>query len=137
MSPRPCVRPGSVDPNNYWNSSQIFVCGEDGHNQGLPVFTAGAQHTIQAIIGNSSDLTAGVLFNLPPIEVRCNAYVWNTFMSPGTPLPEMSALDAPNAGITYEQPGMVDKSYAVVGFRFDVNPIPGGDEASGFFTLKM
>ena len=95
-----------------------------GQNQGLPVFTAGAQHTIQAIIGNSSDLLAGALFqNLPPIEVQCNAYVWNTFLSPSFALQEMSALDAPNAQFTYKQPGLVAKSYGVVGFRFDVDQV--------------
>lgn len=106
------VRPGNV-PANYWNTSQIFVCDDKGKNQGLPVFKAGAQHTIQAIIGNSGNLTAGVLFNLPPLQVRANAYVWNTFLSPSFPLPALSALDANNAGPTYEQPGLVAQSYAV------------------------
>jgi hypothetical protein len=116
------VRPGSIDPNNYWNTSQIFVCNDHGQNIGLPKFKAGEQRIIHAIIGNSSSLLAGVINNgLPPVEVRCNAYTWNTHMSPGTPLPEMSALDAPNAGVTYEQPHLAPTSYAVAGFRFDVD----------------
>jgi len=121
------VRPGAIDPNTYWNTSQIFVCDETGQIQEPPPpFKAGKQHTIQAIIGNSSDLTAGAQFGtgtLPPVQVQCNAYVWNSGFSPLFPLPEMSALVADSAGATYEQPALTPKSYAVVGFRFDVDQV--------------
>jgi len=117
------VRPGNVKSNNYWNTSQIFVCDDHGKNIGLPTFKAGEQRTIQAIIGNSSSLLAGSLFNLPPVQVQCNAYAFNTFLSDAVPLPEMSALDAPNAGFTYEQVALMPTSYAVAGFRFDVDQV--------------
>ena len=100
------VRPGSIDIHNYWNTSQIFVCdSKTGHNLGLPVFKPTEVRTINAIIGNAGTLTAGKLFNNGSGDRRqCNAYDLNTHISPGAPLPELSALDAPNAGVTYEQP---------------------------------
>ena len=115
------VRPGTIDPNNFWNTSQIFVCNDHGKNIGLPPFKPGEQRIIHALIGNSGNINAGAVWNLPPIEVRCNAYVFNTFLSDPVRLPEMSALDAANAGFTYEQPLLQSTSYGVAGFRFDVD----------------
>ena len=118
------VRPGSINQNNYWNSSQIFVCdSKTGHNLGLPVFKPTEVRTINAIIGNAGTLNAGKLSNLAAINVKCNAYVFNAGFSPGFALPELSALDAPSAGPDYEQPGLTPSSYAVVGFRFDVDQV--------------
>jgi hypothetical protein len=117
------VRPGSV-PAQYWNSSRIYVCDTYAKDLNLPVFKAGDQRTIQALIGNSSSNTnAGTVWGGPPVQVICNAYCFNTFLSDAVPLPEMSALDAPNAGFIYEQPVMAPLSYAVVGFRFDVDQV--------------
>jgi hypothetical protein len=121
------VRPGSV-PAQYWNSSRIYVCDTLGKDLNFPVFKAGAQHTIQALIGNSSPsgwagATFGAPGSLPPIQVICNAYCFNTFLSDAVPLPEMWTLDAPNAGFIYDQPVMGPVSYAVVGFRFDVDQV--------------
>jgi hypothetical protein len=120
------VRPGNV-PAQYWNSARIYVCDPLGNDLNFPVFKAGDQRTIQALIGNSTaDQWAGAAFasgGLPPVQVICNAYCFNTFLSDAVPLPEMSALDAPNAGFLYEQPVIGPLSYAVVGFRFDVDQV--------------
>ena len=122
------VRPGNIDPNNYWNTSRIYVCDPLGQDLDFPVFKKGDQRTIQALIGNSSindwaGAAFGSLGSLPPVQVICNAYCFNTFLSDGVPLPAMSPLDAPNAGPIYDQPVIGPLSYAVTGFRFDVDQV--------------
>src|SRR5437879_6385762 len=117
------VRPGSV-PANYWNSSLIHVCDDKGKDLGLPVFKAGQQRTIQAVIGNSGNLNSGALFpGLPAIDLICNAYCFNTFLSDSTPLPALSPLDPASSAATYEQPTLPPLSYGVTGFRFDVDKV--------------
>jgi hypothetical protein len=116
-------RPGSV-PAHYWDSSLVYVTDPLGNDLGLPVFKAGGQHTIAAVIGNSSpNLNAGSLFGGPPLTVICNAYAFSTFLSPGTPLPALCHLDATNPDPTYQQPFLQPLSRAVAGFRFDVDTV--------------
>ena len=81
------------------------------------------------MIGNvSTGYTAGALSgfpnsSLPPVNVVCNAHVFSSFMSPGTPLPALSNLDPADANPLYEQYRLDPKTRDVVGFRFNVNNV--------------
>jgi hypothetical protein len=120
------VRPGTV-PANYWNTSMIFVTGTDGQDQGLPVFQKGSEHYIAAIIANSGNLFTGFREggNLPTVTVNCDAYVFGTFLSPGTPLPALTNLDPADTNKDYEQFILGPLKRDVVGFRFNVDTVYG------------
>jgi len=115
-------RPGNIQAN-WWNTSMIFVTGTDGNDEGLPVFDKGTEHYIAAIIANSGNLNTGARTggNLPTITVNCKAYVFGTFLSPGTPLPALTNLDPADTNGDYEQFILKPLTRDVVGFRFNVD----------------
>ena len=86
------VRPGTV-PANFWNTSMIFVTGTDGQDEDLPVFPKHralyCRHHRQFRQPHTGARLGGGL----PIKVNCKAYVFGTFLSPGTTLPALTNLD--------------------------------------------
>jgi hypothetical protein len=134
------VRPGSV-PANYWDSSLIFVTDTSGKDQGLPVFGAGQEFYIAAVIGNSGNGFAGGIFSTgnPTMTVVCNAHVFSTFESPAVPLPSLSNLDPTDTNATYEQYFLAKTSRDVVGFRFNVDLVYAGllNAMAGFTMAQL
>lgn len=120
-------RPGNIQANNFWNTSMIFVTGTDGQDEGLKVFQKGTERYIAAIIANSGNLYTGARFGggLPTITVNCKAYVFGTFLSPGTPLPALTNLDPADTNKDYEQFILAPLRRDVVGFRFNVDTVYG------------
>ena len=116
------VRPGTV-PANFWNTSMIFVTGTDGQDENLPVFQKGTEHYIAAIIADSGNLNTGARLGggLPTVKVNCKAYVFGTFLSPGTTLPALTNLDPGDTSGDYEQFILGPLKRDVVGFRFNVD----------------
>jgi hypothetical protein len=121
------VRPGNIQANNFWNTSMIFVTGTDGKDEGIKVFQKGTERYIAAVIANSGNLFTGERFNgnLPTITVNCKAYVFGTFLSPGTPLPALTNLDPADTNGDYEQFILGPLKRDVVGFRFNVDIVYG------------
>ena len=113
----------------FWKTSRIYVTGTDGSDQHYPDFKPGEEHYIAAVIGNvSAGVTAGALAGFPHNSARafnivCNAHVFSSFMSPGTPLPALSNLDPLDANAVYEQYRLAPTSREVVGFRFNVDSV--------------
>jgi hypothetical protein len=119
------VRPNNNMPVNFWNTSMIFVTGTDGQDENLPVFEKGTEHYIAAIIANSGNLNTGARLGggLPTVTVNCKAYVFGTFLSPGTPLPALANLDPADTNKDYEQFVLGPLKRDVVGFRFNVDTV--------------
>ena len=117
-------RPGNIQAD-FWNTSMIFVTGTDGKDDGLPVFQKGTEHYIAAIIANSGNLNTGARIGggLPPVTVNCKAYVFGTFLSPGTPLPVLTNLDPADTNGDYEEFVLGPLKRDVVGFRFNVDSV--------------
>jgi hypothetical protein len=119
------VRPGSV-PAHYWDSSLIFVTDTAGKDQGLPVFGAGQEFYIAAVVGNSGNLYASSLGGVPPFTVICNAHVFSTFESPAVALPSLANLDAADGNTLYQPFFLYMQTRDVVGFRFNVDLVYAG-----------
>jgi hypothetical protein len=120
-------RPGNIQAN-WWNTSMIFITGTDGQDQGLPLFDKGTEHYVAAIIANSGNLWTGARGSgggLPTVTVNCKAYVFGTFLSPGTPLPALTNLDPADMSGDYEQFILGPLKRDVVGFRFNVDIVYG------------
>ena len=119
------VRPSNAMPANFWDTSMIFVTGTDGQDENLPVFQKGTEHYIAAIIANSGNLFTGARTGggLPTVTVNCKAFVFGTFLSPGTPLPALTNLDPADPTGDYEQFILGPLKRDVVGFRFNVDTV--------------
>jgi hypothetical protein len=107
----------------------IFVTGTDGQDEGVKVFQKGTERYIAAVIANSGNLNTGARGvagnNLPAITVNCKAYVFGTYLSPGTPLPALTNFDPADTGGDYEQFVLGPLQRDVVGFRFNVDIVYG------------
>jgi hypothetical protein len=114
-------------PANFWATSQIFLCDAQGVIQNPGHLDMGATFTVAAMVGNSSSGYAGrAVFPSSPMHVLCDAQCFNTFLSPGVPLPALCNLDPADMSPTYDQLYMGPLSYDVVGFRFDVDAVFSG-----------
>jgi hypothetical protein len=60
------------------------------------------------------------------VNVLCDAQCFNTFMSPGVPLPSLGNYDPADPNPTFEQYYVGKKSYEVVAFRLDVSKVFSG-----------
>jgi len=118
-------RPGNI-PATWWDSSLIFVTGQDGTDQGLPTFKPGEEHYIAAVIGNAGNLISGSIegpTTAPQMLLSCSAYVFSTFQSPGTALPSLHNLSVTDTNTSYEQWYFPKLFRDVVGFRFNVDAV--------------
>ncbi|MBN9091331.1 MAG: hypothetical protein J0J01_30815 [Reyranella sp.] len=112
-------------PANFWATSQIFLYDETGLHQ-LPSFlNAGAEYYVSALIGNScgTQPAGRAFFSTNPVNVLCDAQCFNTFMSPGVPLPSLGNYDPADPNPTFEQHFMGKQSYEVAAFRLDVGKV--------------
>jgi hypothetical protein len=119
-------------PANFWDTSQIFL----SYPPGVPGQTAGAtanpttlaphaEYWVLALIGNAGGDGAGTVFNFqnPKCTILGDAQAFNTFTSPGTPLPSLDNIDPASPNPTYEQLYLGAWAYDVVGFRFNVDTV--------------
>ena len=112
-------------PADFWATSQIFLYDETGIQQTPSFLNAGTEYYVSALIGNAcATQPAGrAIFASNPMTVLCDAQCFNTFMSPGVPLPSLGNYDPADVNPTFEQYIMPKKSYDVAGFRFDVSKV--------------
>jgi hypothetical protein len=83
---------------------------------------------VVALIGNAGQGSAGEVINFsnPKCLVQGDAQCFNTFTSPGTPLPSLDNIDPASANGAYEEFGLWVWRYDVVGFRFNVDAVFAG-----------
>jgi hypothetical protein len=112
-------------PDNFWDTSQIFITDEGGMVQPADAtLKSGTERYVTAIIGNAGGNVAGrFIGGLPHIEVRCDAQVFNTFTAPGVPLPSLGNLDAADPEPIYEQYRLFLAERDLAGFRFNVDAV--------------
>ena len=112
-------------PDTFWATSQIFLYDETGIYQTPSFLNAGAEYYVSALIGNSSatGIAGRAVFASNPMHVLCDAQCFNTFLSPGVPLPSLGNFDPADSNPTYDQFIMTSKSYDVAAFRFDVSKV--------------
>ena len=119
-------------PANFWATSQIALSyppGVPGHAAGTIATPAtlkpGEEYWVLALVGNASGGGAGAIINpsYPKFLVRGDAQCFNTFTSPGTPLPSLDNIDPAGTNPVYEQFYMAGLRYDVVGFRFNVDAV--------------
>jgi hypothetical protein len=112
-------------PDNFWATSQIFLYDETGIYQTPTVLNAGAEYYVSALIGNSSatGIAGRAVFTSNPMHVLCDAQAFNTFLSPGVPLPSLGNLDPTDSNPVYDQFIMTSQSYDVAAFRFNVSTV--------------
>ncbi len=112
-------------PDNFWATSQIFLYDETGIYQTPSFLNAGAEYYVSALIGNSSakGIAGRAVFKTNPMHVLCDAQCFNTFLSPGVPLPSLGNFDPADSNPIYDQYIMTSKSYDVAAFRFDVSKV--------------
>lgn len=112
-------------PDNFWATSQIFLYDETGIYQTPSFLNAGAEYYVSALIGNSSatGIAGRASFKTNPMHVLCDAQCFNTFLSPGVPLPSLGNFDPADSNPVYDQFTMRSKSYEVAAFRFDVSKV--------------
>jgi hypothetical protein len=112
-------------PANFWATSQIFLYDETGIYQTPSFLNAGAEYYVSALIGNSSatGIAGRAVFKTNPMHVLCDAQCFNTFLSPGVPLPSLGNFDPADGNPIYDQFIMRSKSYEVAAFRFDVSKV--------------
>ena len=119
-------------PANFWDTSQIFL----SYPPGVPGQTAGAtanpvtlaphaEYWVLALIGNAGGDGAGTVANFqnPKFTILGDAQAFNTFTSPGTPLPSLDNIDPASTNPIYEQLYLGAWAYDVVGFRFNVDTV--------------
>ena len=110
-------------PDNFWNTSQIFLTNEQGATQTPATLKSGEEYYVTALIGNSGNWGAGSAMAPPAINVLCDAFAFNTAFSPNTPLPSLSNLDPASPAAAYEQYYLAPEMWDVAGFRFNVNSV--------------
>jgi len=119
-------------PGNFWATSQIFLTWPPG----VPGQTAGKianptslkpkeEYWVVALVGNAGGDGTGVTANVnsPKCTLLGDAQCFNTFTSPGTPLPSLDNIDPTSTNPTYEALYMAGGSYDVAGFRFNVDAV--------------
>jgi hypothetical protein len=124
--------PATPVPANFWDTSQIFL----SYPPGVPGQTAGAianpvnlaphaEYWVLALIGNAGTVGAGTVasFQNPKCTIVGDAQAFNTFTSPGTPLPSLDTIDPASINPVYEQLYLGVWAYDVVGFRFNVDVV--------------
>ena len=114
-------------PANYWDTSQVFLTDANGNivppaNQ----LQGGAEYNVQAVLGVTGPGISGSLFGGTPIHVLCDAFCFNTFLSPNFPLPSLANLDPTDPNPVYEQYYFDSPSYEIAGFRFNVDAVFAG-----------
>ena len=114
-------------PPHFWDTSQIFLANDAGNVIDPPTLDSSFECYVVAMIGNSGSSGAGAQLqgNLP-IHAICNAYSFNSFLSPGVPLPSLHNLKAGDTSATYEQYWLKGRAYDVAGFRFNVDAVASG-----------
>lgn len=120
----------SVDPGpnylpaNFWDTSQIFLTNDLGQVISPPTLDSGTECYVVAMIGNSGLGGAGRLWQgQPQVHVICNAYSFNTFLSPSVPLPSLHNIVAGDTSPVFEHYNMRPHTYDTVGFRFNVDAV--------------
>lgn len=115
-------------PDNFFQTSQVFLTDTAGHIQAPVALPAGGQYYVVAVIGNAGKAIAGQLFDAQyPIQVLCDALAFNSVMGPNFPLPALSSLDPANLGATFDSQFYLDPlTRDVVGFQFDVDQVFAG-----------
>jgi hypothetical protein len=124
--------PANHVPANFWATSQIFLTWPPG----VPGQTAGKianpaslkpkeEYWVVALVGNAGGDGTGVTANVnsPKCTLLGDAQCFNTFTSPGTPLPSLDNIDPASPNPTYEALYMAGGSYDVAGFRFNVDAV--------------
>ena len=66
------------------------------------------------------------------MHVLCDAQCFNTFLSPGMPLPSLGNFDRADTNPIHDQYIMTSKSYDVAAFRFNVNAVVSGEQPNFF-----
>lgn len=110
-------------PWNFWETSQIFLTDDDGVVIDPPTLESGKEYNVAARIGNAGNWHAGRSGGDEIIQVICDAFAFNTNLSPSTRLPSLSNLDPASTAGTYEQYYLARQSSDVVGFRFNVDKV--------------
>jgi hypothetical protein len=97
--------PLSHVPANFWATSQIFLYDELGIYQTPSVLNAGSEYYVSALIGNSSatGIAGRAAFTSNPMHVLCDAQCFNTFLSPGVPLPSLGNFDPADTNPIYDR----------------------------------
>src|SRR5882757_4029284 len=124
--------PVSHVPANFWATSQIFLTwppGVPGQSAGKIANPASLkpkdEYWVVALVGNAGGDSTGVTANVnsPKCTLLGDAQCFNTFTSPGAPLPSLDNIDPASTNPTYEALYMAGGSYDVAGFRFNVDAV--------------
>ena len=111
-------------PAKFWATAQIFLTKPTGDSAAPAQLKGGEEYYVVALLANVGNAHGGQLAgSLPNIHVRCEAQAFNTFMSPGTPLPSLGNLDPAVDDPTYEVYGLRKGAWDIAGFRFDVSSV--------------
>jgi hypothetical protein len=143
------TRPGTV-PNDFWNSSLIYLVDRsNGNVANPPTLHAAQEYYVAAVIGNRGD-TAGGKYAVGPfsaITPGVQATGWAlTFgtggASPAVQLPSLSNLDVSSQSGFNDVYFLPSTKYDIVGFRLTVQTVFDGlvaaindAVASNLFTL--
>ena len=119
-------------PADFWAQSQIFLTDETGHTASPAKLKTSEEYYVVAQLRNAGNIGGGEVnnFNNPKFQVLGDAQCFNTFTSPGTPLPSLDNIDPASTNPTYEALYLAGVSYDVAGFRFNVDAVFSGLKAA-------
>ncbi len=110
-------------PATFWDTSSIFLTDQMGNIVPIDTLPLDAVYNVAAVVGNGGSNQAGRLSGGPLMWVQCDAFCFNTFLSPSVQLPPLSNLDPASANMVYEQFFIEPLSWEIAGFRFDVDAV--------------
>ena len=115
--------PLSHVPWNFWDTSQIFLTTEKGDLSTDPTLQPHTEYYVAAVIGHCGINRAGGLDGGKPLTVTCDAFCFNTVISPNVPLPSLGNIVGTDPQPVYEQFFMEALTYEIAGFRFNVDTV--------------
>jgi hypothetical protein len=123
--------PANHVPSDFWAQSMIFLTDETGHTASPAKLKASEEYYVVAQLRNAGNIGGGEVnnFNNPKFQVLGDAQCFNTFTSPGTPLPSLDNIDPAGSNPAFDvraMTGPVD----VAGFRFNVDAVFAGLKAA-------
>jgi hypothetical protein len=119
-------------PPNYWDTAPIYLTDEQGNLFNGTTLAPHVEYYVASVIGHCGTGIAGGLFTSPPqpVQVQCDAFCFNTALSPNYPLPSLGNIVGTDINPIYEQLYMDPLTYEVAGFRFNVDAVFAGLEAA-------
>jgi hypothetical protein len=115
--------PANHIPDKFWNTSRIYLTDENGKTVYPQHLQPGEEYYVAAMIGNAGNMTAGRVAGNDKILVVAEAQVFNSGFGPATSLPALSNLNPASTYGVYEQYGLGQVRFDVVGFRFNVDAV--------------